>query len=336
MQELPYRLALTIFRRGADLNHPVDPILKIDLKEKLRTGPGATMETWRKSWQIASEQQWVKQDGKEAIVRLEGRTPIKFSQGNIWEVDQGQAGHDHADQELEVLVDSSSGEWNKEAESIVLVKAEEESGELGDLWPIEGGEESKTFNNVENIISSDIEKVCDLDGVGIIMESEDILSDDENSVVMGDIEEVCDLGEDVFHDCEDLEDGQVWPQLPSEEDVNLGFNGGEIALAGDKWRPRRSVVDLSSLLDREGGEVEMCLTSEVVGDYLFEAKGAGGDISEPETEILSDHEEGKSIKENLNPAILARLRTNNNLCMMPVKMKKCSASKREFFLRLKK
>ena len=80
----------------------------------------------------------------------------------------------------------------------------------------------------------------------------------------------------------------------------------------------------------------MCLTSEVVGDYLFEAKGAGGDISEPETEILSDHEEGKSIKENLNPAILARFRKNNNLCMMPFKMKKCSASKREFFLRLKK
>ena len=37
-------------------------------------------------------------------------------------------------------------------------------------------------------------------------------------------------------------------------------------------------MDLSSLLDREGGEVEMCLTSEVVRvlhhDYLFEAKGA--------------------------------------------------------------
>ena len=118
--------------------------------------------------------------------------------------------------------------------------------------------------------------------------------------------------------------------------MNLGFNGEEIAFAGCGWRPRQSVVDLSSLLDCEGGEVEMCLTSEVVGDYLFEAKGAGGDISEPETEILSDHEEGKSIKENLNPAILARLSRNNNLCMMPVKMKKCSASKREFFLRLKK
>merc|ERR1712013_115035 len=151
-----------------------------------------------------------------------------------------------------------------------------------------------------------------------------------HSVVMGDAEEICDLGGDVFHDCED------WPQLPSEEDVNLGSNGGEFALAGDGWRPRRSVVDLSSLLDCEGGEVEMCLTSDVVGDYLFESKGAGGDISEPETEILSDHEEGKSIKENLSPAILARLSRNNNLCMMPVKMKKCSASKREFFLRLKK
>ena len=154
--------------------------------------------------------------------------------------------------------------------------------------------------------------------------------------MMGDVEDICDFGEDVFHDCEDLEDGQVWPQLPSEEDVNLGFNGGKIALAGDGWRPRQSVVDLSSLLDCEGGEVEMCLTSDVVGDYLFEAKGAGGDISEPETEILSDHEEGKGIKENLNPAILARLRRNNNLCMLPVKMKKCSVSKSEFFLRLKK
>ena len=118
--------------------------------------------------------------------------------------------------------------------------------------------------------------------------------------------------------------------------MNIGFNGEEIAFAGGGWRPRRSVVDLSSLLDCEGGEVEICLTSDVVGDYLFEAKGAGGDISEPETEILSDHEEGKSIKENLNPAILARFRKNNNLCMMPFKMKKCSASKREFFLRLKK
>ena len=123
------------------------------------------------------------------------------------------------------------------------------------------------------------------------------------------------------------------PLLPMAEEVMVS---GEFALAGDGLRPRRSVMDLSSLLDREGGEVEMCLTSEVVGDYLFEAKGAGGDISEPETEILSDHEEGKGSKENFNPAILARLRTNNNLCMMPVKMKKCSVSKREFFLRLKK
>ena len=269
---------------------------------------------------------------------LESRTPIKISQGNTWEEDQGQVGPDHAHQELEVLVDFSSGEWNKEAGSIVLVEAKEESGEPGDLGPVERVEESKTLNNVENIISSDNEKVCHLDGVGIIIESEDILSDNESSVVMGDVEEICDLGvaEDIFHDCEDLEGGQVWPQLPSEEDVNLGFNSGEIAFAGDGWRPRRSVVDLSSLLDCEGGEVEMCLTSDVVGDYLFEAKGAGGDISEPETEILSDHEEGKGVKENLNPAILARLRRNNNLCMLPVKMKKCSVSKREFLLRLKK
>ena len=283
------------------------------------------METWKKSWQIASEQQWARQDGKEEIVRLKSRTPIKISQGNIWEEDQGQAGPDRADQELEVLVDYSSDECTKEADSVVLVKAKEESGELGDFGPIEGGEESKTLNSVENNISSD-EKVCDLDGVGIIIESGDIPSDNENSVVMGDIEEICDFGEDVFHDCEDLEDGQVWPQLPSEEDVNIGFNGGKIALAGDGWRPRQSVVDLSSLLDCEGGEVEMCLTSDVVGDYLFEAKGAGGDISEPETEILSDHEEGKGVKENLNPAILARLRRNNNLCMLPVKIKKCSVS----------
>ena len=320
-QELPYRLALTIFSRGADLNHPVDLILKIDLKEKLRTGPGATMETWNKSWEIASEQKWAGQDGKEAIVMLESRTPIKISQGIIWEEDQGQVGPDHADQELEVLVDFSSGEWNKEAGSIVHVEAKEETGEPGDLGPVEGGEESKALNNVENIISSDNEKVCHLDGVGIIIESEDILSDNESSVVMGDVEEICDLDEDIFYDCEDLEGGQVWPQLPSEEDVNLGFNGEEIAFAGCGWRPRQSVVDLSSLLDCEGGEVEMCLTSDVVDDYLFEAKGAGGDTSEPETEILSDHEEGKGSKENLNPAILARLRTNNNLCMMPVKMK---------------
>ena len=320
-QELPYRLSLTIFSRGTDLNHPVDLILKIDLKEKLRTGPGATMETWNKSWEIASEQKWAGQDGKEAIVMLESRTPIKISQGIIWEEDQGQVGPDHADQELEVLVDFSSGEWNKEAGSIVHVEAKEETGEPGDLGPVEGGEESKALNNVENIISSDNEKVCHLDGVGIIIESEDILSDNESSVVMGDVEEICDLDEDIFYDCEDLEGGQVWPQLPSEEDVNLGFNGEEIAFAGDGCRPRRSVVDLSSLLDCEGGEVEMCLTPEVVGDYLFEAKDVGGDISEPETEILSNHEEGKDIKENLNPALLARLRRNNNLCMMPVKMK---------------
>ena len=294
------------------------------------------METWNRSWEIASEQKWAGQDGKEAIVMLESRTPIKIPQGNIWEEDQGQVGPDHADQELEVLVDYGPGEWNKEAESIVLVEAKKESVELGDLRPIEGGEESKTLNIVENNISSD-EKVCDLDGVGIIIESGDIPSDNENSVVMYDFDELCDSGEYVFHDCEDLEDGQVWPQLPSEEDVNLGFNGGEIAFAGDGWRPRRSVVDLSSLLDCEGGEVEMCLTSEVVGDYLFEANGASGDISEPETEIQSDPEEEKGFKENMNPAILARLRSNN-LCIMPVKMKKCSVSvsKREIFLRLKK
>ena len=330
MQELPNRLALTIFRRGAVLNHPVDPILKIDLKEKLRTGPGATMETWNKSWEIASEQKWAGQDGKDAILMLESRTPIKISQGNIWEEDQGQVGPDHAHQELEVLVDFSSGEWNKEAGSVVLVEAKEESGEPGDLGPVAGVEESKTLNNVENIISSDNEKVCHLDGVRIIIESEDILSDNESSVVMGDVEEICDLGvaEDIFHDCEDLEGGQVWPQLPSEEDVNLGFNGGEIAFAGDGWRPRRSVVDLSSLLDCEGGEVEMCLTSEVVGDYLFEANGASGDISEPETEIQSDPEEEKGIKENMNPVILARLRSNN-LCIMLVKQSARSRCQRE-------
>ena len=189
-QELPYRLSLTIFSRGTDLNHPVDLILKIDLKEKLRTGPGATMETWNKSWEIASEQKWAGQDGKEAIVMLESRTPIKISQGIIWEEDQGQVGPDHADQELEVLVDFSSGEWNKEAGSIVHVEAKEETGEPGDLGPVEGGEESKALNNVENIISSDNEKVCHLDGVGIIIESEDILSDNESSVVMGDVEEI--------------------------------------------------------------------------------------------------------------------------------------------------
>jgi len=82
------------------------------------------------------------------------------------------------------------------------------------------------------------------------------------------------------------------PLLPMAEEVMVS---GEFALAGDGLRPRRSVMDLSSLLDREGGEVEiawggktvsfgrvsigagpskMCLTSEVVGDYLFEAKGA--------------------------------------------------------------
>ena len=189
-QELPYRLSLTIFSRGTDLNHPVDLILKIDLKEKLRTGPGATMETWNKSWEIASEQKWAGQDGKKAIVMLESRTPIQISQGNIWEEDRGQAGPDHADQKLEVLVDYSSCEWNKEAESIVLVETDEENSDLG---PIKDGEESKTLNNVENIFSSDNGKVCDLDGVGIIIESEGILSDDENSVVMGDAEEICDF-----------------------------------------------------------------------------------------------------------------------------------------------
>ena len=61
------------------------------------------------------------------------------------------------------------------------------------------------------------------------------------------------------------------PLLPMAEEVTVS---GEFALAGDGLRPRRSVMDLSSLLDREGGEVEMCLTPEVVGDYLFEAKGA--------------------------------------------------------------
>jgi len=65
------------------------------------------------------------------------------------------------------------------------------------------------------------------------------------------------------------------PLLPMAEEVMVN---GEFALAGDGLRPRRSVMDLSSLLDREGGEVEMCLTSEVVRvlhhDYLFEAKGA--------------------------------------------------------------
>jgi len=59
------------------------------------------------------------------------------------------------------------------------------------------------------------------------------------------------------------------PLLPMAEEVV----SGEFALAGDGLRPRRSVMDLSSLLDR-GGEVEMCLTSEGVGVYLFEAKGA--------------------------------------------------------------
>ena len=53
------------------------------------------METWNKSWEIASEQKWAGQDGKEAIVMLESRTPIKISQGNIWEEDQGQVGPDH-------------------------------------------------------------------------------------------------------------------------------------------------------------------------------------------------------------------------------------------------
>ena len=72
-------------------------------------------------------------------MRLEGRTPIKISQGNIWEEDQGQAGPDRADQELEVLVDYSPDECTKEADSVVLVKAKEESGELGDFGPIEGG-----------------------------------------------------------------------------------------------------------------------------------------------------------------------------------------------------
>ena len=131
------------------------------------------METWKKSWQIASEQQWTRQDGKEAIVRLQNRTPIKISKDNIWEEDQGQAGPNHADQELEVLVDYSSGEWNKEAESIELV--EEESGDFGDLGPVEDGEESKTLNNVENIISSDNKKVCDLDGIESI-----VLVEEEN------------------------------------------------------------------------------------------------------------------------------------------------------------
>ena len=148
------------------------------------------METWKKSWQIASEQQWASQDGKEATVMLQSRTPIKISQGNIWEEDRGQAGPDHADQKLEVLVDYSSCEWNKEAESIVLVETDEENSDLG---PIKDGEESKTLNNVENIFSSDNGKVCDLDGVGIIIESEGILADDENSVVMGDAEEICDF-----------------------------------------------------------------------------------------------------------------------------------------------
>ena len=89
------------------------------------------METWKKSWQIASEQKRARQGGKEAIVRLQNRAPIKISQGNIWEEDQGQAGPDHADQELKVLVDFGCGEWNKEAGSMVLVETEEEKGELG-------------------------------------------------------------------------------------------------------------------------------------------------------------------------------------------------------------
>ena len=276
-------------------------LLDIDLQETAREAPSAMVENWLESRELVLQQQEaVNKAGRSEILQ----TPVKRHRGNPCEgglevpIDQG----------LEVPTDHGLEVPSDQGLEVLTELASPHSKE-------------------EGFVSGEGERRdCDF-GEGVL----DVLKNlGERGVKVLD-----DLGEGGAEILQDLVEGEQARKVVTEVSLE---DSGETVFKGEGESAKRDVVEVYTILDKVGGEIEMFHISDLNDDI---GRGEVGGEESSEVEIVIQNEpEGELAQEWLEFEVEPKPGKEKFVYIVPgfdvKRKKKHTGTSRESFLKLRK